>query len=84
VETNFQSRFSVIVWYGVMDDMLIGTVILDDHMTGHKHLDFLQNGLPEQPEDVPLAIRIALFFQNDGATSHYTFPNRWDWSWQYH
>jgi hypothetical protein len=51
--------------------MLIGLVILDDHMTGHNYLDFLQNGLPEI-EDIPLATWIAMYFQHDGAPSHYT------------
>jgi hypothetical protein len=51
------------------------------------HLDFLQNGLPEQLDDVPLATQIAMYFQCDGAPFHNTwlmlqhlndtFPNRW-------
>jgi hypothetical protein len=41
-------------------------------MTGHNYLDFLQKGLPEQLEDVPLATWIAVYFQRDGASSHYT------------
>jgi hypothetical protein len=48
VETNFQRRFSVNVWCGMIDDMLIGPVTSDDLMTGHNYLDFQQNGLPEQ------------------------------------
>jgi hypothetical protein len=36
-------------------------VILDDRMTGHNYLDFLQNGLPEQLVYVPLAARIAMY-----------------------
>jgi hypothetical protein len=56
-------------------------------MTGENYLEFLQNGLPEQLEDVPLATRIAMYLQHDGAPPHYTrlvmhhpndaFPNRW-------
>jgi len=56
-------------------------------MTGQSYLDFLQNELPKQLEDVPLATRIAMYFQHDGARSHYTrhvtqhlndtFLNRW-------
>jgi len=75
------------VWYGMIDDMLIGPVILDNRLTGQNYLDFLQNELPKQLEDVPLATRIALYFQHDGGPSHYTrhvmqhlndtFPNRW-------
>jgi len=62
-------------------------VRLDDRMTGQNYLDFLQNELPKQLEDVPLATRIAMYFQHAGAPSHYTrqvlqhlndtFPNRW-------
>ena len=71
----------------MIDDMLIGPVILDDRMTGQNYLDFLQNELPKQLEDVPLDTRIAMYVQHDGAPSHYTrhvmqhlndtFPNRW-------
>jgi hypothetical protein len=51
----------------MIDGMLIGFVILDGLMTGIKSQDFLQIGLPEQLEDVPLATRIAVCFQHDGA-----------------
>jgi len=64
----------------MIDNMLIGPVILDD-------LDFVQNELPKQLQDVPSATRIAMYFQHDGAPSHYTrhvmlhlndtLPNRW-------
>jgi hypothetical protein len=67
--------------------MLIGPVILHDHMTRQTCLDFLRNGLPEQLEDVPLAARIGMYFQYEGAPSHYTqrvlqhlnetFPSQW-------
>ena len=46
--------------------------ILDDRMTGQNYLDFLQNKLPKQLEGVLLATRIAMYFQNDGASYHYT------------
>jgi hypothetical protein len=55
----------------MIDDVLIGPVVLDGRSRGHNHLDFLQNGLPEL-QDVPLATRIAMYFQDDGAPSHYT------------
>ena len=45
-ETNFQRRFSINVWCGMIDDMLIGPVILDDRVTEQNNLDFLQNELP--------------------------------------
>jgi hypothetical protein len=86
VEINFQRRFSINVWCGMMDAMLTGPFISEDRMTGHSYLDFLQNGLPEELEDVPLSTRTAMHFQHDGVPSHYTrsamqhlndaFPNR--------
>jgi hypothetical protein len=36
----------------MIDDMLIGPIILDDSMAGHNYLHFLQNGLPKQLQDV--------------------------------
>jgi hypothetical protein len=87
VDSNFQRRFSSNVWCSMIDDMLTCPVILDDGMTKENYLDFLPNGLPEQLHNVPLATRIALYFQHDGAPSPYTrlvmkhlidtFPNRW-------
>ena len=56
----------------MIDYMLIGPIILDNHMTGKNYLEFLQNELPRQLEDVPLATQIAMYFQHDGAPSHYT------------
>jgi hypothetical protein len=72
LETDFQRRFSMNVWCFMIDNMLIGPVILDDRMIRQNYLDFLQYGLPEQLEDVPLVIRIAMYYQHDGAPTHYT------------
>jgi hypothetical protein len=86
VQTNFQCCFSINVWCGMIDAMLINPIILDNCMTGYNYLDFLLNGLPEL-EDVPSATWIAMYFQCFGAPSHYTqlvmqhldatFHNRW-------
>ena len=50
------------------DDMMIGPVILDKRITGQNYLDFPQNGLPEQLEDVPLETRIAIWCVVDRAS----------------
>jgi hypothetical protein len=47
--------------------LLIGPVILEDPMTGQNYLEFLQNELTEQLEDVPLATRVAMYFQHEAA-----------------
>jgi len=56
----------------MIDDKLIVPVILDEDMTRQIYIDFPSHGLPEQLQDVPLATRIALYFQHDGVPSHYT------------
>ena len=37
VETNFQRHFSINVWCIVIDDILIGPIILDNRMTGQNY-----------------------------------------------
>jgi hypothetical protein len=69
VETSFQRCLSINVWCRMIDDVLIGPVISDDLMTGHNYLDYLQNGLPEQPEDAALSTRIAKYFQHESPFS---------------
>jgi hypothetical protein len=51
--------------------LLIGSVILEDRMTGQNYLEFLQNELPKQLEDVSSSTWITVYFQHDRAP-HYT------------
>ena len=53
MEINSQRRFSINVWCGMIGDMLIGTVILDDCMIGQNYLDFLQKGLTDTTRGCP-------------------------------
>ena len=67
-------------------EMMIGSVIVDSLKTGQNYLEFLPNGLTDLV-DVPLATRIAMYFQHDGVPSHFIrlvmqhfngiFPSRW-------
>ena len=75
------------VWCGIINDVLIGPVIVEDRMTGDSYLHFLQHELPEQLEDVSLDTRRHMYLQHDGSPIHYTrkvtqhlnntYPNRW-------
>jgi hypothetical protein len=63
------------------DCFLIGPFIFEDRMTGQNYLKYLKNELPEL-QAVPLATRIAMYFQHDGVPPHYTrlvmqHLNRW-------
>jgi len=41
-------------------------------MIRQNYLDFLQYGFPEQLEDVPLVIRLVMYYQHDGVPRPYT------------
>ena len=85
--TNFQRRFSVNVWCGVLGNKLIGPSVFDNNLTGNTYEVFLRNELPGLSEYIPLIIMSQMYFQHDAATPHYTrhvreylnesFPNRW-------
>ena len=65
--TNFQRRFSVNVWCGVLGNRLIGPFVFDSNLTGNTYEAFLRNELPGLLEDIPLMIRSQMYFQHDGA-----------------
>jgi len=67
VESNFQLRFCVNVWYADLDEQLIGPFILEGRLGGEAYLRFLQEDLPRIFEDVPLNKRGRMYFQHDGA-----------------
>lgn len=87
IERNFQQRFSINVWCGIVHDQLIGPFIFQERLTGQTYLQFLEEELPTLLEDVPLATRRQLYFQHDGAPPHFSnavstylneqFPNKW-------
>lgn len=87
VESNFQQRFSVNVWCGMIDNQLIGPYILEHRVTGGNYLKFLNNEFIAVLENFPLAKRTEMYFQHDGAPIHFTnevkqfldekFPDKW-------
>ena len=87
VERKSQHPFSANVWCGVIDNQLIGPAVLPNHFSGRAYVDFLRNEFPLLLEEVPLAKRMRMVFQHDGAPAHYsrlvthhlnlTFPERW-------
>jgi hypothetical protein len=61
VESNYQYRFSINVWCGVIGDQLIGPYIFPQHMTGDIYANFLQEELPALLENVPLQTRRQMY-----------------------
>lgn len=91
VRHRARNRFSLHVWAGLLNDKLLGPVVLPNPMTAELYLNFLQNDLPvliqNAIEDIPLADRRDLWYQLDGSGPHFgsivrdhlnnMFPNRW-------
>jgi hypothetical protein len=70
MESNFQHRFSITLWCGVLHDHLISPFVFLGRLIGAVNLQFLQEELPQLLEDVPLAMRYRMVFQHDG-TPHF-------------
>jgi hypothetical protein len=79
MESNFQHRFSINLWCGVLHDQLIGPFVFLGLLTGAVYLQFLQE-LLQLLGDVSLAARYRMVFQHDeavcthGLLDHQTFP----------
>ncbi|CAH2088099.1 unnamed protein product [Euphydryas editha] len=91
--SNFQTRFSVNLWLGIVNGTLIGPFELPNRLNGAQYLEFLQNDLDDLLEDVDLYTRRRIIFQNDGAPCYYTktvrehldqstIPQKVDWTWR--
>lgn len=85
--SSFQVQFSINVWAAIIDDILIGPVILPRRLNSERFLEILRDELPLLLMDVPLDIRRRMFMQMDGCPAHYagivrnflnqTYPRRW-------
>lgn len=86
-QSNFQQRFSLNLWAGIVNNTLIGPFELPARLNGESYLHFLQEVLPGLLEDVPLVVRQNMWFMHDGCPAHFsrptrdyldhTFPQRW-------
>lgn len=74
--TTFQHQFSINVWAGMIDDLVIGPYVLPNQLNQDTFLEFLLEILPVLLEDVPLATRQVMWFQLDGAPAHFALSVR--------
>ena len=89
-EARHETTFSINVWAGV-GDRLIGPVRLPERLTGPMYREFLErltrDVLPDVLDDVPLRLRVGMWFMHDGAPPHFSriarqylndhFPGKW-------
>lgn len=71
IERHFQQEFSINIWCGIIDNVIIGPYELPGRLNGNQYLQFLQNDLPNLLDDVPLNLRQNMWFMHDGAPPHY-------------
>lgn len=69
--THFQHEFSVNVWCGIIGDHLLGPYELPTRLNAESYLNFLEHVLPTLLENIPLNLRLSLWFMHDGAPAHY-------------
>jgi len=62
-EVNYQYRWSLIVWYGILNGNHIGLYFFDKNVNGNNYLHFLQQRLPALLEDIDLDTKQRIFFQ---------------------
>lgn len=87
--SSFQVQFSINVGAALIDDVLIGPVILPTTLTSESFLTLLRDELPILLEEVSLATRRrgCMYLQMDGCPAHYgrnvrsflneNYANRW-------
>lgn len=68
----------VMVWCGIYNNNVVGPFFFDGTVTGETYLAMLEGFLTEWLDNLPLARRQRLWFQQDGASAHFARPVR-DW-----
>ena len=69
---DFQQHYGFNMWAGCLDGCIIGPYLLPPNITGDAYLNFPQHVLHELLEDVTLHVRQIMWFQHDGAPTHFT------------
>lgn len=86
-ERAFQVRFSINVWAGILNNRVMGPIMLPNRINGDDFYQFLAIDLDELLDDLPLGVLHSLLLQLDGAPPHFAlrvrnwlnenFPDRW-------
>lgn len=84
---HHQVRWSTNVWAGILGDRIIGPFFFHQPINGEIYLNHLTENVEDFLDDLPLAERQRIWFQQDGAPPHYAivvrqwlneeFGNRW-------
>jgi hypothetical protein len=74
-EARHQTTFSINVRTCIVGDRLIGPVRSAERLTGPTYREFLdrltRDVLPDVLDDVPLQLRVCMWFMHDGSPPHF-------------
>lgn len=73
-EIENQGHFGINVWCGMVGRHLVGPYFFENILDGRRYLQFLQEELPGLLEDIPLQLRLNLWYHHDGAPPHRVRP----------
>lgn len=81
-QINYQNRWSLHVWGGIIGNQIIGPFIFDGPITGDPYYNFLTNELPGLLQNVQQDLRENMWYQHDGAPAHFAlivqeYLNNW-------
>jgi len=84
---QYQGRWSINVWAGIINNFVIGPFFFEGTLTGRSFIHFLENDFEELINNVPQDMRNEMWFQLDGAPPHFAinvrqwlnenFQNKW-------
>lgn len=69
-EIDHQRIWKVNVWCGIVDTHIVGPFFFEENLNRFLYVDLLENELPRLLEDIPLQLRLNMWFQQDGCPAH--------------
>lgn len=76
MDGHTQRRWHVNVWCGIVGNHVVGPYFIEGNVDSLSYVNFLNNILPELLENVPLQIRMRMWFQQDGHPAHTAIISR--------
>lgn len=86
-EIDHQHVWKINVWCGIIERHIVGPFFFEEDLNGVRYANFIENDLPPLLENIPLQLRLNMFFQQDGCPAHTSriareklnnmFPNKW-------
>jgi hypothetical protein len=72
IHSKHQQQFGINLWAKIVCDCLVGPHVLPHQPSGNHYWDFLLHDLAKLLEDVPLAVRVWMWYIDDGAPAHFS------------